>query len=211
MERAATARSNTPADQFVARCAPDCACSGPSCGAASAPSFRRWIAVYFASASRSRSHCTRGRSSVSVVLHLQPEKFVALLQVRIFDGDLRQAIRMRIQQPHVGLPAARRGGSCGASIASSSGSSRFSDTTTTMRATGSAPCSFHAMRRGVRVTSSVRSCGHSAIRLDVLFEPDAGDRVGVRDNCRAGAAARSNPAPETSPARRFLRRCAALR
>ncbi len=57
--------------------------------------------VYFVSASRIRASWTLGRSRRSSSVNVQAEEFVALLQIRIFDGDFGQAVGVRIQQLHV--------------------------------------------------------------------------------------------------------------
>ena len=46
-------------------------------------------------------HVAAGRD-VASSCQIQPEEFVALLQVGILDGDLGQAIRMRIEQLRLG-------------------------------------------------------------------------------------------------------------
>jgi len=56
----------------------------------------------------------------------------------------------------------RPGGSgCGVSIASRTGSSKFSDTTTNTVATGFAPCSFQAIACACCEISTERACGQS--------------------------------------------------
>ena len=64
-------------------------------------------------------------------------------------------------------------------MASSTGSSRFSDTTTKTFASGSAPCSFQAMPAAWRAISSERGLRIDAVGLDVALEADVADGVGV--------------------------------
>ena len=119
---------------------------------------------------------------------------VAILQERILDGDLGQRIRRCGFSTCTPSRRTRAMGcACGCSMASSTGSSRFSETTTSTFASGSAPCSFQAIpaawaRDFVRPRLRI-----DAIRLDVLFHPDVADRVRDRDKRPSGAGARRNP------------------
>ena len=97
MERAATVRSKSDARQIVMRPAPDCGCSAPAAGAASGASFAgiQFVGL-FGLAERAPS--ARAAVDHGAVAHLDAEHFVALLQERIFGGDLAQAVGMRIDQ-----------------------------------------------------------------------------------------------------------------
>ena len=161
--------------------APDCGCSGRSCGAASAPAFHRWtrcISPRPRAAGRIERAAGRAFPRRS---QIQPEEFVALLQIRKFDGDFGQAIGMRIQQLHVRVFAgAARERPAALSIASSSGSSRFErhDHDHVRRRVRALQLPRHG--GGVRGDLFGARLRPHAIGLDVSFEADAADRVGVR-------------------------------
>ena len=72
------------------------------------------------------------------------------------------------------------GCACGSSMASSTGSSRLSETTTSTFANGSAPCSFQAMPSACRAISSDALLRVDAISFHVFFIADVADRIGVR-------------------------------
>ncbi len=70
-------------------------------------------------------------------------------------------------------PAARPSHPC-------TGSSRFSENTTSTRAWGSQPCNFQAMPSACRAISSRALLRINAVSLDILFVADVADGVGVR-------------------------------
>ena len=98
----------------------------------------------------------------SGVAHLDAEHFVAFLQKRIFGRDFAQTFRVRIHEAQIVAPPPRRVPPADVSIASSTGSSRFSESTTSTRASGIGALQLprYGLRRNAP-SRRVRSCGYT--------------------------------------------------